>query len=47
MKVVTDQAEVQQIKARRSKPKRRDNIDPAQMIFDETDPDIQDGDIQK
>ena len=43
--VVDDPTEQEQIKARRSKPKRRGNVEPEQMYIDETDPDKQDGEI--
>ena len=43
--VVDDPAEQEQIKARRSKPKKRGNVQPEQMYIDETDPDKQEGDL--
>jgi hypothetical protein len=44
--LVQDPSEAQELQEKRSKPKRRGNIDPHQMQLDDVDLDIQEGDLE-
>jgi hypothetical protein len=44
--LVKDPEEASELQEKRSKPKRRGNIDPHQMQLDDVDLDIQEGDLE-
>ena len=46
MQIVTDPEQHEELKAKRSKPKRRGNVMPEQMNLDDVDLDLQEGDLE-
>ena len=47
MQIVTDGQEHDYLKAKRSKPKKRGNVEPEQMNLSDVDLDLQEGDIDR
>ena len=46
MQIVVDGSEHEHLKAKRSKPKRRGNVDPHLMNLSDVDLDLQEGDLE-